>query len=91
MGRSRLAAHVALTSEISHVAPDFAWLDLDDASLATDCEVDDLDQIDRGGALREAANELLAEAGDESRAAGDRSVASAALARLYGYAQAVSQ
>lgn len=89
-GRSRLAARTALTSATEHAAPDFAFLNLDDADLATDCEIDDLDRIERGGALREAANALLAEAEDPSRSAGERAVASAALARLYGYAQAVS-
>jgi len=89
-GRKGLAGRTALASEIDRAAPDFAWLDLDDTALATDCEIDDLDRIDRGGALREAADALLAEAEDESRSAAERAVASAALARLYGYAQAVS-
>jgi hypothetical protein len=72
-------------------SPDFAWLELDDSDLAAECEVDDLDAIDRGGALREAANALLTEASDESRSAAERDIASAALARLYYYAQTVSQ
>lgn len=89
-GRSRLAARTALTSAIEHAVPDFAFLELDDADLATDCEIDDLDQIERGGALREAANALLAEAEDQTRSSANRAVASAAVARLYAYAQAVS-
>lgn len=90
-GHCRLAARTALNEDISRAAPDFAWLDLDDTGLATECEADDLDRIDRGGALRAAADALLAEGADESRSAAERAVANAALARLYGYAQAVSQ
>ena len=89
-GRSGLAARNLIAGEIDAAAPDFAWLDLDDSRLATDCEVEDLDRIDRGGALREAADALLAEAEDESRSAAERAVAAGALARLYGYAQKVA-
>lgn len=88
-GRSRLAARAALTQAMDGAVPDFAFLELDDTGLATECEVEDLDLIDRAGALREAANALLTEAGDESRSADDRDIAQAALARLYSYAQAV--
>ena len=89
-GRNGLAGRTALANEIEAAAPDFAWLALDDTDLATDCAVEDLDQIDRGGALREAADALLAESHDESRSAGERAVAAAALVRLYGYAQKVA-
>lgn len=89
-GRSRLAGHAALAGAIDAAAPDFAYLALDETGLATACEPDDLDRIDRGGALRDAANALLAEAVDESRSAAEREVASAALARLYSYAQAIA-
>lgn len=90
-GRSRLALRAMLTRDIENAAPDFAYIALDDSGLATECEVDDLDAIDRGGALREAANALLAEARDERHSAAERDIASAALARLYSYAQTVSQ
>lgn len=89
-GRSRLAGRVALAEAVARAVLDFAFLELDDAGLATECEVEDLDQIDRGGALREAANALLTEANDESRSAADRDIARAALACLYSYAQAVA-
>lgn len=89
-GRSRLPARTALTRAIASTTPDFAFLELDEAGLVTECEVEDLDRIDRAGALREAANTLLAEAGDESRSATDRETARAALARLYSYAQVVA-
>ncbi|WP_047462778.1 DNA repair exonuclease [Rhizobium rhizogenes] len=89
-GRSRLAARATLMGAITSAAPDFAFLELDDADLATECEVEDLDHIDRGGALREAANALLAEASDLSRSSTERDIARAALARLYSYTQAVA-
>lgn len=89
-GRSRLPARTALKHAMESAAPDFAFLELDDAGLVTECEVEDLDQIDRAGALREAADALLAEAGDESRSAAEREIARAALARLYSYAQMVA-
>ncbi|WP_230628498.1 metallophosphoesterase family protein [Sphingomonas sp. Leaf37] len=90
-GRTGLAARMALESAIARAAPDFAWLDLDMFGLATECAVEDLDQIDRAGALREAADALLVDSTDASKPAADRAVAAAALARLYGYAQQVSR
>lgn len=89
-GRSRLAGRAALTAAVEAAAPDFAFLHLDDSGLATECEVEDLDAIDRGGALREAAEALLAEAGDETRPAAEREIARAALARLYFHARAAT-
>lgn len=89
-GRSHLAGRTALVQAIAHAAPDFAFLELDETGLATECEVADLDRIDRAGALREAANALLAEAGNESCTAAEREIAQAALARLFSYAQTVA-
>lgn len=90
-GRAGLAAKTALAAAIAGAAPDFAWLDLDDAGLATECAVEDLDQIDRAGALREAADALLVDSEDPGKSAADRAVAAAALTRLFGYAQQVPQ
>ena len=45
--------------------------------------------IDRGGALREAADALLAQAQDPSLAAVERDLAEAALARLFTLVQGV--
>ena len=86
-GRSRLAGRAALAAAAETAAPDFAFLELDDDGLATECEVEDLDGIDRGGALREAADALAAQAGDGALPAAEREIARAALARLYSYAQ----
>lgn len=90
-GRAGLAARTALGQEIDRAVPDFAWLELDQSGLATECDVEDLDRIDRAGALREAADVLLAESCDASRAAGEQAIAAAALTRLYGYAQEVAR
>ena len=87
-GRTRLTGHAALQRAVATAAPDFAFLDLDAAGLATACAPDDLDRIDRGGALRAAADALLAESGDLARSAEDREIARAALGRLYSLAQA---
>ena len=90
-GRAGLAAATALTAEIERTEPDFAWLQCDQAGLGIDCDVKDLDRIDRAGALREAADALLAESEDAGRSADDRGVAAAALVRLYGYAEAFAK
>lgn len=89
-GRSRLPSRTAMLEAVALAAPDFAFMELDDAGLAMDCEAGDLDLIDRAGALREAAEALLAEAGDDGLSAGEREIARAALARLFSYAQAVA-
>lgn len=86
-GHSHLDGLARLAQTIKTATPDFAFLELDDTDLAIQCEVADLDEIDRAGALREAANALLTEASDENRSAADRDVARAALARLYSLAQ----
>jgi len=90
-GRARLALRASLTQDIENASPDFALLELDDDGLVTDCQVDDLDAIEQGGALRETADALLAEAHDERLSAQARDIAEAALARLYSYSQAVSR
>lgn len=89
-GNARLAARTALAHAAADMAHDFAWFELEDSELVTVCEVDDLDQIDKGGALRQAADALLAEGRDDRRSEQDRGVANAALARLYAFAQQVS-
>lgn len=88
-GRLRPQARAALDAAIAAVAPEFAHLVLDTEGLATDCESADLDAIDRAGALRHAADRLLAESVDESRAAGERQTARDALVRLFSYCEAM--
>lgn len=86
-GTVRLSARTALMTAVADAEADFAYLDLDMDALSTEHDGEDLDRIDRAGALREAANALLADADDADRAADDREIARAALARLYAYAQ----
>lgn len=88
-GRARLEASNALRLAVDDIRPDFAWFELDDGALVTECEVEDLDLIDRAGALRVAADALHAEAKDGTRASDERAIARAALERLYAYAQTV--
>jgi DNA repair exonuclease SbcCD nuclease subunit len=90
-GRARLATRAELVGSLDAVVPDFALLEFDDDGLDTEYEVDDLDAIDRAGALREAANALLSEANDQTLSRFDRETAAAALSRLYSYAQSVSE
>jgi len=86
-GRLPLPERAALISACAAAAPDFGWFDADFAGLATEARPDDLDLIDRGGALRAAAEALLAEAENPALAASDREVAAAALSRLFALSQ----
>lgn len=86
-GHCRLARHAALVAHAEDLSPDFAWFELDMDGLALEHEVDDLDDIERSGALRVAADSLLKEADDTSLSSAERAVAGAALARLYRHAR----
>jgi len=86
-GHCRLARHAALVAQAEDLSPDFAWFELDMDGLALEHDVDDLDDIERSGALRVAADSLLSDADDTSLSAAERAVAGAALARLYRHAQ----
>jgi len=88
-GRTRIAGRLALAEAFEAVAPEFAHAALDLDGLASDCESDDLGRIDRAGALRQAAETLLAESGDEKRTEEEREVARAALIRLFSYCEAI--
>ena len=90
-GRADLARRAALGGGIAGAAPDFAFLELDDSRLRVDCDAQDLDQIDRAGALREAADRLFADANDQNRSSEERDISRSALARLYAYAQEVAR
>jgi DNA repair exonuclease SbcCD nuclease subunit len=90
-GRVKITQRAALTAAFAAATPEFAYAMLEDEGLATDCEISDLDAIDQGGALRQAAEALLAEANDEGRAAGERGIAREALVRLFSYCGAMQQ
>lgn len=88
-GRLPLAERAALEADLAHRAPDFGWFFHDLTRLAVEAMPEDLDQIDRAGALRQAAETLLAEAGDAGLSQADQDTAASALARLYALAQEV--
>ncbi|HEV7258742.1 MAG TPA: DNA repair exonuclease [Bosea sp. (in: a-proteobacteria)] len=89
-GRLRPQARAALDAAVAAVAPEFAHLALDADALATDCDSEDLDAIDRAGALRQAADRLFAESLDESRPGSERQAARDALVRLFSYCEAMT-
>ncbi|TDH36282.1 DNA repair exonuclease [Pseudohoeflea suaedae] len=89
-GRARLEGRSALAAWIDELRPDFAHLELHDDALETECDAGDLDAIDRAGALREAADALLAESEDAQLSQAERDIARAALARLYAQAQVIA-
>ena len=85
-GWASLAGHAALRAASDRHAPEFALLNLLTEGLGTLHNVDDLDAIDHAGAMRLAAERLMTEAGDDRLAEEDRTIAAAALNRLYAYA-----
>jgi hypothetical protein len=84
-GWSSLPDQVELQCAAERCAPEFAHFDMITDALGTQYDAADLDEIDRGGALRLAADGLMAEAETETLAQVDRDVAADALARLYAY------
>lgn len=89
-GRVRLAGRTALAAVAERAGHDFAHFEFDETALATDCDSTDLDLIDRAGALRDAAEALLAESGDATRSAAEREISRAALVRLFTYCEAIA-
>ena len=88
-GRLPLAERAALEAELAHRAPDFGWFSADLTALGVEALPDDLDQIDRAGALRQAAEMLLAEAENPALSQSERDTATSALARLYALSQEI--
>lgn len=88
-GRLRPQARAGLEAAVAAVAPEFAYVRFDTEALMTDCQSEDLDAIDRMGALRQAADQMLAESRDESRSDDARQTARDALVRLFSYCEAM--
>ncbi|EBA06103.1 metallophosphoesterase family protein [Sagittula stellata] len=84
-GWANLPQQVALRNAASDAAPDFAHFELRTDALGALFEATDLDAIDRAGALRLAADGLMAEANADDLSQSERDVAADALARLYAY------
>ena len=87
LGRLSLAERARLDYVIDDLSDDFGSFEADLGHLDLDHETADLDEIDpESGALRTAADRLLAGAEDAQIDAEERRVKRVALARLYGYA-----
>jgi hypothetical protein len=85
-GRTGPLNRVALEQAIAKVAPDFLWHTADLSALGLEHETDDLDAIDRQGALRAAAEALSQEAADDTLTSEARETAQAALSLLFSFA-----
>lgn len=88
-GRLALADLARLQADLDAAAPDFGWFEADLTALAAEIRPEDLDLIDKGGALRQAAEALRAESDDPALTTAARAVAATALARLFALAQEV--
>lgn len=86
-GAVRPEARADWTRAADDLRLSLAELRLDDSTLQTLMEADDLDLIDRQGALREAANALKAASADDTQTAEDRAVAARALDLLFTWTQ----
>ena len=84
-GWVRLPERTALERAAEEIAPEFGYLDLAVQELRTECAVGDLDRISAGGALRDAAESLFADANDAAKDEESRRLAAGALYRLYNY------
>ena len=91
LGHTRLPGHAELLRQADHVTHDFAWFELSHDGLAIDYDPEDLNEIDLTGALRVAANSLLGEVTNPDLSAVERSIASAALSRLYRHVQGAAK
>ncbi len=90
-GWAGLSDRADLERAATACAPEFAHFDLVTDALGTQYESADLDEIDRGGALRLAANMLKEDAESDALSQEDRDVAADALARLYAYVREASE
>ena len=90
-GWVRLPERNALRRAAEAVAPEFWHFEFDDADLATECRLDDLDSIATSGALRLTAEALRHEAEDAATNPRERAIAAAALTRLYNYVHGEAQ
>ena len=78
---------LALAREVSDLAPEFCHFEYDETALRSEHRIEDLDLIASGGALRAAAQDLMAQSQNTDLAQQERAVATAALNRLYAYCQ----
>lgn len=84
-GRGTMADRAILNRALEELGPSFAFFSYNESELETIYEAEDLDEIDRAGALREAAEALKAEATDSAIRAEEREIAHDALNLLYSW------
>lgn len=89
VGRLPVSERADLADHFSEMADDFSYFRTDISDLAIEQQAGDLDNIDTGGALRSAAENLSAEIQNEAASDEDKKLSSAALARLYDYAMRI--
>ena len=90
-GRLGLSDHAVLRRACEAIADDFHAFDFDLSAIGIEQNVDDLDLIAESGALRVAAESLLAETSLEGRTEEDAQIARSALSHLFHLAQEVGQ
>ncbi|WP_113911191.1 metallophosphoesterase family protein [Roseovarius dicentrarchi] len=90
-GWAGLPDHADLRRAADRCAPDFAHFELVTDALGTQYQTADLDQIDRGGALRLAADALMQDAESAALPQDAKDVAADALARLYAYVREAAE
>lgn len=88
-GNARIGVRTALAARADVLAPQLAHFEIEDDQLLTECEASDLETIDHAGALRLAAETLLAESENTTLPADDRAIAQAALMRLFTYCEKI--
>lgn len=90
-GWAGLPEQTDLRRAAERAGPEFAHFELVTDALGTHYDAADLDEIDRGGALRLAADALLTDAEAETLTPEERDVAADALARLHAYVKEASE
>ena len=85
VGRATLAERAAWKQALDDLEPSLAVLDRDLSAVDILYEAEDLDRIDRAGALRAAAEVLCKEAADSALSEAQRTVARDSLNRLYSW------
>ena len=85
-GRARAQDRLSLMEAAQAAAPDFLWHAADFGGLGMMHDTEDLDALDRQGALRAAAEALSREAADDSLPPETRDTARAALSTLFTFA-----
>lgn len=82
-GRATLKSQHDLRETAAQIGPEFCHFAMDVSALETEIDAHDLDALDHGGALRQAAQDLATQASDSGQSESARRIAGGALNRLY--------